>query len=264
METDQQRPLYKMSPLQKTLIVLFVIVSVASVLYLTFQLNEARSKIVFFDNWQKSISSDPHYDQKSAVYSIKYIENLKDGKFKINAFPNTSFKISSMFKIEGLKMRGCPGDFPPEVEKIVKMDNCLSYGNSPDMNDYHLVGLDLDVSNNDPKTYAGGEVLRLVYYEDRGDEMVARFVTLRPFAAINISPLTDQKISMYAFVPANSTELSLFYGRDDASNYNSQQGGLRYIENADGKITIDLAKNALITNTVFTKPVNQIEEGDLH
>lgn len=247
----------------KILISILVVVAVAGTAYLLLQLLNTQKELNEYKTTKDSVGQEQSmdynsYDQRNSKYSISYVEDLEKGKFQMQAFPSVDFSISKIVRVEGLEVAGCSQNFPQEVTNIVRLAGCYSNDPSdPETANKSLVGIDIDVSNNS-KSSVTGDIIKILYYESRDGEVVARLASLGaiPFSSYNIEPLSDRNVSLHTWIPADVNRIDLIYGMDDFTPYRSK---LSDIENADGRIVVDFDKSA-ITEKVILKSVISNEE----
>ncbi len=260
MEPTQVAPAHSNS--HKILVIILALMSLTAVAFLTYkligvnkELNELKG-VQTMDTQSKTASNT--YSQKNATYTISEINDLIKGKFEMNAFPSATFTISKITRVEGLKVAGCATDFPEEIQKTIRLAGCYSNNFSdPETNNKSLVGIDIDVSNNSKKVITG-DIIKIVYYESREGETVARISSLGavPFSSYSINPLSDRKVSLATWIPNSVTKIDLIYGMDDFTTYHEQ---LADIQNADGRIIIDFNQSAITDKKILRPIVNQKE-----
>lgn len=253
MEPNQVNVVH--SRTHQTLVVILVLLSIASVSYLSFELMRTNKKFASQTAEMEALKNKPieqlSLDQRSSSYTISTVKDVSKGKFEMKVFPSVTFAVSKISRVEGLKMAGCVTDFPEEVQKNINLAGCYTYKkDDPEISNKSLVGFDIEVSNNSQK-YVTGDIIKVIYYETREDQTVARIASLGaiPFSSYSIQPLSDRKVSLATWIPNNITKIELIYGMDDFTAYNSK---LANIENADGRLVIDFEKSAIVEKKIFS------------
>ena len=247
----------------RILLVILIVAVILAVAYLLLQLLNKQRELDQYKTATGSVEQGQNidynnYDQRNSKYSISYVEDLEKGKFQMQAFPSVDFSISKIVRVEGLEVAGCSQNFPQEVTNLVRLAGCYSNDPSdPETSNKSLIGIDIDVSNNS-KSSVTGDIIKILYYESRDGEVVARLASLGavPFSSYNIEPLSDRKVSLHTWVPVDVNRIDLIYGMDDFTPYRSK---LSDIQNADGRIVIDFDKSA-ITEKVVLKSLSSNEE----
>lgn len=250
MEPDQISPdLQKTTSSQgvnKILVILLIIVALGSISFLVYQLLSNEKAPLEENNLNTSVpqsTTSQSFDQKNVQYKLAEIADLSKGVFEMASFPNAKFTLANIYRIEGLKLGGCQGSYPEEIEKIIRFAGCYS---SAPQDGYSLIGIDIKVQNNGNGS-VGGDIFIFGYFFQEEEETRFRIADLGaiPFSSYNFKPFSEGTAQLHFWIPSNIKEVYMIGGKE-VKNYNPYTTTTSIdSNNFESKVLIDFTKGSV-------------------